>query len=244
MILLSYCTTCYKRLHQLDAIYLHNVNTQRNLPVEFVLLDYGRDPALLTWFYANRRHLRSVRLVRLTAPPTYFQHALAKNMAHKYATGDIVCNLDADSILIAGFTELTLTEVADRQRAVVLAPPDYRFYGRIAMRRRHFDTLGGYDERFQYGACWEDTDLIQRAVESGMVRRDIPPAYYVSMTHSQAARHQYTADPSGQLAQQIHGELMRKRVSGVANPLGWGRWPADVIEPLPPFDDSVTLSCA
>jgi hypothetical protein len=95
-------------------------------------------------------------------------------MAHALATGDYVCNVDADNFLGFGFTQYLRAVFRRRPNAIVATNRlDSRLnlgvhkgsMGRIALSKANFDLLGGYDEspRFR-GWSGEDSDLLIRAI--------------------------------------------------------------------------------
>jgi hypothetical protein len=99
-------------------------------------------------------------------------------MAHALATGDYVCNLDADNFVGFGFVHYLRAVFLRRPNAIVATNRlDSRLnlgvhkgsMGRIAMSRANFALLGGYDESARFkGWSGEDSDLLIRAVRMFM----------------------------------------------------------------------------
>jgi hypothetical protein len=145
--------------------------------VEFVVLDYGSRDGLADWITTDRR-LRPyldagiLRFAR-SEGQRYFRHSHAKNMAHTLATGDVVCNVDADNFTGRGFADYLRSVFHRRPNAVVatnrfdrrLNAEAYKgSMGRIALSAENFAALGGYDESARFrGWSGEDTDLLIRA---------------------------------------------------------------------------------
>ncbi len=174
------------RRQHVEATLLKNI--QDNLPktkddpeVEFILLDYNSKDGLQDWIKNNaalKPFLDNSTLVYAKYPDaTHFHHAHAKNMAHRLATGDVVCNLDADNYTGKDFARYLATEFANGEHVlshftfgVMTHDPDKNgFFGRISMRREDFLALGGYSEtRFKKGWGYEDTDFIMRAMKLGL----------------------------------------------------------------------------
>src|SRR4051812_951936 len=189
---ISFCTTCMGRRHHLEKTLLRNI--EDNLPkkvtdpqVEFILVDYNSKDGLKEWVETNpalKPHLDNGTLIYARYPDAdHFHHAHAKNMAHRLATGDVVCNVDADNFTGPGFAQFLAEEFADASPAIVhpsvktmrdLPPESTGCFGRIAMRRKDFLALGGYSEdRFKKGWGFEDTDLILRALAYGLKPRPL-----------------------------------------------------------------------
>jgi pyruvyl transferase EpsO len=175
---ISYCTPCMGRLPHLKRTFLKNLEDNARWPnVEFVLLNYGSDPAVEDW---AGKHLRRwidsgrVRYYR-TVPYPFFHMAHAKNVAHRLASGKIVCNLDADNFTGKEFTPFLWDSFAAGRRRIVHAHWKVRLQsmGRVALWKRDFIDLGGYEESF-FGWGSEDVDLLLRAIAAGMERCLIP----------------------------------------------------------------------
>ena len=99
-------------------------------------------------------------------------------MAHALATGDYVCNVDADNFVGFGFVHYLRAVFRRRPNAIVATNRlDSRLnlgvhkgsMGRIAMSKANFALLGGYDESARFkGWSGEDSDLLIRAVRMFM----------------------------------------------------------------------------
>lgn len=181
---ISLCTTCMGRAHHLKQTLPRNladsVDWARPDAVEFVVLDYSSPDDLAAWIASDpqlRPYLDAgiLKFAR-SEGHTRFRHSHAKNMAHALATGDFLCNVDADNFVGFGFTQYLRAVFARRPNALVATNRlDSRLnlgvhkgcMGRIALSRANFDMLGGYDEgqRFK-GWSGEDSDLVIRAMRT------------------------------------------------------------------------------
>lgn len=197
---ISFCTTCMGRTHHLRETLLRNIR-DNHLPdgpqVEFVVLDYNSKDGMGDWILNDpelQPYLESGVLQYFrTEDPEHFHMAHAKNMAHRLASGDVLCNLDADNFLGYGFSQY-LDCIFTNNPNVVLNPsqrvskmfgPDDRgFFGRVAVARTNFERLQGYDEQFK-GWGFEDTDFMQRAKGLGLQHLRIDNLKYLEIiTHS------------------------------------------------------------
>lgn len=187
----SYCITCKGRLYHLKRTLPLNLAAElKDRDVEFVILDYQSDDGLAEWIKATYpSELASGRLVHAYhSPAPHFKMAHAKNLAHRLATGEILCNLDADNILPAGYGAWLRTRFTKRENIVIssrrVAPygfaedrilrrllrlpiPKVGTHGRIAIRREDFHRLGGYNESYS-GWGGDDIDLLLRARQTGI----------------------------------------------------------------------------
>lgn len=147
--------------------------------VEFIVLNYNSKDDLHEWITSDpemKHHLETGRLrYGKTTDPEFFHMSHAKNMAHRLATGDILCNLDADNFTGARFSNYLAHVFQNDDNIVVnpshrvaklFSPDDRGFYGRVALSRKNFMLLHGYDESFS-GWGNEDCDLMQRAKGNG-----------------------------------------------------------------------------
>tara|TARA_B100000508_G_scaffold133587_1_gene123583 strand:- start:870 stop:1790 length:921 start_codon:yes stop_codon:yes gene_type:complete len=153
---------------------LGNPNTD-DVGVEFVVLNYGDKDGMHEWMTTDTQVLSEIeagRLIYARTDQPVFRMAHAKNMAHRLATGDVVCNVDADNFTGEGFAE-ALADLFAKKPNVILNP-SYRvsfsseqeggggLFGRMALTRSNFERLGGYDESYS-GWGSEDTNLSRRA---------------------------------------------------------------------------------
>lgn len=166
------------RLHHLQKTLPRNLADNESTPrLEFVVLDYTSLDGLGTWIRSNfQNEIKSERLVyaRLEGQ-TSFQIAYAKNVAHRLATGDILCNVDADNYIGPKFGEFLREKFSKSVNIFIHAPGTSGAGGRIALHAAHFHQLGGYDERFGSSWGYEDNDLLCRARGLGLRRVCIPP---------------------------------------------------------------------
>ncbi len=170
------------RTHHLQETLLTNIR-QNLLPdgpdVEFVVLDYNSNDGIGDWIlndpnlqpYLDSGVLKYYR----TEDPEHFHMSHAKNMAHRLATGDVLCNLDADNFLGLGFSKYLERVYTNTPNAVVnpshkvsryFSADERGFFGRISIRREDFEQIHGYDENYQ-GWGMEDNDFMQRARSLG-----------------------------------------------------------------------------
>lgn len=169
---ISVCTTCMNRLEDLKQTYLKNIKDNIEYPnVEWVLLNYNSDPNICdidTWSLGLPKDRFAKDMVKYykTEEPTYYSMAHSRNVAFKLATGDIVTSVDADHFINKGF----LSKLNDLFNALgpktILVKSEQKNRGRIAMFKKDFIDLGGYDEDLKdYGH--EDRDLLFRASAMG-----------------------------------------------------------------------------
>lgn len=192
---ISFCTTNMDkadqpepllRLRHLQQTLPQNLRdnvTARGPEVEFVVLDYNSVPELREWIFSDPRltsYLKSgILKYYRTEEPENFHMSHAKNMAHRLATGDVLCNLDSDNFtghrfadyLASVFRKFPDSVVNPSLRVSKMFDHSERgFFGRLIIRKDDFERLHGYDETFQ---SWgnEDTDLIIRAKGMGLHHR-------------------------------------------------------------------------
>lgn len=192
------------RAHHLKETLPQNIRDNppiNGLDIEFVVLNYNSQDDLHEWITQDPQmaaHIKSglLRYGR-TSDPEHFHMAHAKNMAHRMATGDIVCNLDADNFTGANFARFLEANFSANMDIVMnpshrvskLFDPDERgFFGRVVISRENFLKLHGYDEEFS-GWGGEDTDFMQRAKGLGLQHVRIDSLAYLGLiAHTNAER--------------------------------------------------------
>lgn len=167
-ILISFCTTCHNRAYQLKQVFAANAAVIAEHPdVEWVIWNHSsRDD--LDAFMRDKLPKVSHRVRYASDGCRRPWHAsVAKNIAHRIARGRYLMNLDCDN-RIADAVEVIRAARLRRTRLVHLWS-GRRYdgtYGRIAVERKLFRRLGGYDEAL-LPMGHQDADLISRAVASG-----------------------------------------------------------------------------
>lgn len=155
------------RLFHLQQTLPANLFNTEGCNREFIILDYNSRDGLREWAKTLTPWIETgvIRYYR-TVIPEHFCAAHAKNIAHKQATGDILCNLDADNFVLPGFCEY-LTELFHRPNILFNSPSiDAKGHagccGKIAVRAEHFYNVNGYDESQKMGWGWDDVNFRYR----------------------------------------------------------------------------------
>lgn len=234
----SYCTTCKGRLHHLQQTLPANMAAEKDNPnVEFVVLDYGDEDGLGEWIKQNyQKEMDSGRLRYARFETDHFKMAHAKNMAHRLATGDILCNVDADNFIAPnssrwlsetftkhpnGFvTNLSVRRIdpwINGFKRVILrsARVPLSTAGRIAMPRTTYEQLHGYDESFNAWG-YDDWNIALRARDADhrIVAPD-PEQWGKAILHSDEERTENLSDQDKSISegyferQQMHKERPR-----------------------------------
>lgn len=161
---ISFCTTCANRVEQLRQTFTVNAALLAlHEDVEWVVVNFGStddiDDYMAQMLPAASRRLLYVKEMSGRA----WHSSIAKNVAHHLASGEIVVNLDCDNF-IGDAIETIRYYFTHGARVLHMWSGLFAdgTYGRIAMEREIFFTLGGYDESF-YPMGYQDTDLLVRA---------------------------------------------------------------------------------
>lgn len=195
---ISFCITCMNRAEHIKKTLSKNIRDNAEYPdLEFVLLDYNSSDDLQEWVFKNfKDEIESGRLIYYqTKKPKYFHMANAKNIAHNLASGDIVCNLDADNYLgkdFAFYINIIMQNDVDiigvHQRSYKYIPAHLSDCGgRIFLTKDNFMKLGGYNEDF-IGWGYEDTEFKERAFIMGLKKEEIPRVFLNSVSHDDTMR--------------------------------------------------------
>lgn len=166
------------RLEDIMITLPANIGANADYPeLEFVLLDYNSTDGLGRWVKRKmHKHIESGRLVYYrTDDPEFYSMAHSRNVAFRLASGDIVCNLDADNFTFDG-TPVSqswawwLSSMADShpERTMFCKTKQLTImHGRVGFWKDEFvDLLGGYNEQLK-GYGFDDQDLAERAIGLG-----------------------------------------------------------------------------
>lgn len=191
---ISFCTTVRNRLYHLKETLPDNMREVRNHDAELVLLDYGSTDGLEEWITsAFAQDLSSGKLRRFRySGASYFDRSHSKNLTIKLSDGDVVCNIDADNYIGAGFCEYLISVFSPGERVFisglrhVLSAPDS--CGKICGRKSDFLSVGGYDENFE-GHGFEDYDFSNRLQLLGLRELSLDhPEFRRAISHSNLER--------------------------------------------------------
>ncbi len=169
---ISFCTVCMGRAHHIEATLNRNIIDNQDFPnLEFILLDYNSNDHLEDFVKDNMRcYIEQGNLVYYkTTEPSFFDRSHSRNLAFKLATGNVLCNIDADNYVGLGFASY-INKVLREHTDVYLSPSGKSasdFLGRLCISKNDFFSVGGYDESIQsYG--FEDIDLGRRLQKHGL----------------------------------------------------------------------------
>ncbi len=134
--------------------------------LEYVVVNYNSQDELDEWIKDHLKNYLSDGILKYykTTEPKAFYMSHAKNVAAKLATGDVICNIDADNFTGYGFARYVSSEFAKNKNLFLAvnqntAPGDC--FGRICMWKNDFTIVKGYDESMK-GYGFEDIDLWNR----------------------------------------------------------------------------------
>ncbi|MEY4815540.1 MAG: hypothetical protein RLZZ162_2613 [Verrucomicrobiota bacterium] len=162
--MISFCTTSYNRLHQLQVTWDANLEAILRFPQsQWVVVDFGSVDGTDEFLRAK---------LGMMPPRVIWGRALdrfewtlprAKNVAHAAAAGDVLYSLDCDNFIA---DSVAVVEHYFSQGCRLLhhwsGVHGDGTSGRIAVSRPIFEHLGGYDESF-YPMGYQDLDLLERA---------------------------------------------------------------------------------
>jgi predicted glycosyltransferase involved in capsule biosynthesis len=141
--------------------------------IEFVLIDFGSNDGLNDWIKNNCiKYIKEGYLnYYYTDELPYWHASIAKNTAHIYASNDILVNLDCDNYTGFNGGKFLIQQFLKYGNEIVLHQFSGSFndgsYGRIAVHRKYFTDIRGYDESFEPMGS-QDNDLIKRLLKMGL----------------------------------------------------------------------------
>ena len=192
---ISLCTTCMNRLVHLKQTLLKNIfDNQDYENLEFVLLDYNSTDGLEDYVKSNLSvFIEQKKLFYYkTKIPENYNMSHSRNLAFKLASGDIVCNIDADNFTGSGFASFVNKVFEDNgdiylsTHQPILVKKDV--LGRICVKKDDFMAVGGYDERMKYYG-FDDYDFAGRLEIYGRKKQLInSPEFLKAIPHSDKER--------------------------------------------------------
>jgi hypothetical protein len=188
----SFCTTCSNRSHQLKQVFDDNARKVAESPgTEWVIVNYNSSDDLDNYLLSRLPHVSERILYFRETSRRPWHVSVAKNIAHRVASGEVLMNLDCDN---------TISNAADVIRVYAMSGCKVLHmwsgklgdgtYGRIAIAKDVFHALGGYDESF-YPMGYQDYDLVRRATAAGVLGRRLqcPPGMALPNTKEESIRH-------------------------------------------------------
>jgi GT2 family glycosyltransferase len=183
------------RLHHLKETLPRNIADNQDYPnVQFVILDYNSPDGLEEWIHSEMAEYVDSGTIKFvqTKEPSVFHFAKAKNIVHRAADGEILCNLDADNLTNPGFASY-MNDIFSENPMCIGTTLLYGdtckggTEGRNYIHRDNFNLLQGYDESFIGYGC-EDSDFLHRAIRAGLTVVPIPQRYVDCIKHSMSER--------------------------------------------------------
>jgi hypothetical protein len=166
---ISFCTTCANRFYQLEQTFESNLNIIIEHPnTQWVILNYNSKDELHEFMLKQLPFLPSRIIYARSTSNKPWHISVAKNMAHRLGSGEVLVNLDCDNF-IGNAVEIISSKLTRSVQMLHLWSGTYRdgSWGRIALAKDVFYALGGYDESF-YPMGYDDRDLLERAIAYGI----------------------------------------------------------------------------
>ncbi|MEO1124838.1 MAG: galactosyltransferase-related protein [Cyanobacteria bacterium J06639_16] len=214
----SFCTPVKDRFEHLEKSFLHNLRDNENYPhVEFILLNYGcPDPRTEKWAVKTLKPYIEAGKVNYYYFPdaVFFEHAHSRNLAFRLAKGDIVCNIDADNFSGKNFADY-VSAVFSKKDVFLRGPNGKGLGGRICVRKKDWEAVGGYDERLKNWGH-DDVDLANRLGMIGLQQETIRLKRYCRVIkHDDELRTQYHSKNKSESSNQnkdVCNENLRLRI--------------------------------
>jgi glycosyltransferase involved in cell wall biosynthesis len=167
---ISFCIVSMNRLYHLQETLVKNIEDNLEYEnIEFVLLDYNSKDAIKSWVTNDMKKYVDMGILKFytTSEPETFHRSHSRNVVMKLATGDIVCNLDADNYLGKDFAFFINYQFSFSGNMFLTSAFADGSTGRVCMKLDDFLSVRGYDERMS-GWGFEDDDLYNRLSTSGL----------------------------------------------------------------------------
>ncbi|KAF2329079.1 glycosyltransferase family 2 protein [Flavobacterium daemonense] len=190
---ISFCTVCMNRLSFLKETLPKNIEDNLDYGnLEFIVLNYNSADEIDEWINTEMSQYIELGVLKYikTTEPKYFLRSHSKNVVSKQASGNIICNVDADNFIGKGFAEFINESFCKDQNSYLFVDKNTEkdCCGRICLTKEDFITLRGYDEEMK-GYGFEDFDLRNRLELLGRKVVLIPKETFLNaITHSDTER--------------------------------------------------------
>jgi hypothetical protein len=181
------------RLHHLKETLPKNIRDNESYgDVEFIVLNYNSQDDLDNWMRKEMKSYidKGILTYLKTSASAFWNPSHAKNMATKFATGKILCNVDSDHFTEKNYaTYVNNCFEADPAQFLSGRAPGAKLdmMGRFCLWRDDFLTVRGYDESFT-GYGFEDQDIYDRLKLIGRKEKSIDFSYLKTIPHHHADR--------------------------------------------------------
>jgi len=195
------------RTEHLKQTYPTNLDDHVERDVEFVLLNYNSQDELNDWVREDLQQYIDSGILNYyhTVEPEFWDMSHAKNVAHRLGQSDVLCNLDADNFIGDGFYDCIIDLVWEKDDQFIRKRGNGKG-GRVALKRKHFYAVGGYDEKFCLGWGHEDMDMNSRLLRYGLNR--VKPVDFEIIHHKKSLRTKYSREKNMWDSRDIHKEIL------------------------------------
>jgi len=154
---------------------------------EVIIIDWCSETPVSSWLDTNMDD--RIRLIRVNGYSRW-QLAKAYNLAARFSSFNTLCKLDADYTLNSDFFSyhpLTQGQFLTGSHRHAKNANAKHLNGFLYLYRDDFFIVNGYNERLVlYG--WDDTDLYQRLINSGLKRKLIDNRFIHHLPHGDSTR--------------------------------------------------------
>lgn len=172
---LSFVMALMNRSHQIEQTLVKNLedNWDDRDQVEFVLMDVNSKDGFRDWIrkqelqkYTESGYLRYFEVDSIDK----WHASIGKNTAAHQAIGEIIVTLDCDNFTGYRGGRFVITQFEQNDYNCVVhqydGNPQNGNFGRIALTKKKFNEIGGYDQSF-LPMGYQDWDIIKRAEATG-----------------------------------------------------------------------------
>jgi len=157
-------TTCRGRLEHLKRSIPTMLAQHADCRWWVTVVDYGDPDDAFGW--CQRQAHPRLQAIKVLEGVEFYSHGRARNFGAVRSSADLLCLLDADSLLSTAWLATILDLVGRGHNACLPKEMVANWSGMFAVRSWLFHAARGYDESFA-GWGYDDTDLYQRIEQHG-----------------------------------------------------------------------------
>lgn len=183
--IISIIIPCKSRLSHLMECMPYILN-QTYHDLQVIIIDFNC-PEKTKEVILNSFNDKRIEVYKEPVSADHWNLCEARNAGYKYAKGDTLLFLDADTILQPTFIEMAVKDLNKKTFVTGLVQPPWNGCGCMMVNRVDFANTKGYNESL-VGWGYDDMDMYKRLENAGLERRTFSPELIKNIQHPDSER--------------------------------------------------------
>lgn len=209
--MVSVIIPCKKRLNHLKKCF-PDVLRQSYRDLDIIVVDYMCPQG--TYDYVNRVKDERVQVVKAKVGADEWNLSASRNLGYRYAKGEILLFIDADSMCNYKFVADCLKRIKPGSFLSGNQQPPYQACGCCMVYKSDFEKVKGYNEATQ-GWGSEDFNFYERLRAEGLEHLNFNYPLIKNIPHSDSLRNEYHGKKDRMLSNHENYLSMQKEFKGL-----------------------------